>query len=474
METRRVLTPSLSSAVAVAGAAAAACALLAPSAGAAKVTKRFSAYKVGSLPGTPAKYNKVFVTKYGPSRHNKVLVLIPGTNGGAGNFSLIGPELARRVPGLQVWAMDRREQALEDTSMMRKAAAGKATAQQLVDFYLPGTKQQYKPHQPKDFAFMKNWGMQMQVEDARVVVRQAARGGRKVILGGHSLGASMAAAYATWDFGGKGGYRDIKGIVAIDGGLSGTPSPNYDTTEKAQAALDNLDPSKDGPWGNLLRLPGFAWITGPFVEIGAFGAHQAPTGPSVLQTYPLISAVPGLQPPGIATDNAASLGYAFDYKTSPSNLALVQVRSGELAPSGDPRGWIDNGITPVQNIARGFMSDSNGTNGADWYYPSRLNVDTGGAAGIDPNSPGAKVLGLRINHLAEVNVPYYAFQTSLSGGTNGVINGATSFAERSKVPKSGLVLVDRATTTSHLDPLLAAPAKNDFIKTVVPFLKKIR
>lgn len=440
----------------------------------AKTPVAFTTYKVGSLPGTPTKYNRVFVTKYGSPKAKKVLVLIPGTNGGAGNFSLVGPELARRVPGLQVWAMDRRTQALEDTSMMRKAAARKATAQQLIDYYLPGTKQQYKPHQPQDFAFMKEWGMKMQVEDARVVVRQAARGGRKVILGGHSLGASMAAAYATWDFNGKPGYRDIRGIVAIDGGLSSTVSPNYDTAEKAQAAVDNLDPAKEGPWGNLLRLPGFAWITGPFVEIGAFGAHQSPTGPSVLQSYPLISAVPGLQPPGIATDNAASLGYAFDYKTSPPNLRLIQVRSGELAASGDPRGWVDNGITPVQNIARGFMSDRNGTNGADWYYPSRLNVDTGGAAGIDPNSPGARTLGLRITHLAEVNVPYYAFQTSLSGGSNGVINGATSFAERSKVPRNSLVLVDRASTTSHLDPLLAAPARNDFVKTVVPFLKKIR
>lgn len=457
---------------AVAAVAATGLAMAAPAG--AKTSVAFKAYKVGSLPGTPAKYNKVFVTKYGSPKAKKVLVLIPGTNGGAGNFSIVGPELARQVPGLQVWAMDRRTQALEDTSMMRKAAAGKATAQQLIDYYLPGTKQQYKPHEPKDFAFMKNWGMKMQVEDARVVIRQAAKGGRKVILGGHSLGASMAAAYATWDFNGKAGYRDIRGIVAIDGGLSSTVSPNYDTTEKAQAAVDNLDPAKDGPWGNLLRLPGFAWITGPFVEIGAFGAHQSPTGPSVLQTYPLISAVPGLQPPGIATDNAASLGYAFDYKTSPSNLRLIQVRSGELAASGDPRGWVDNGITPVQNIARGFMSDRNGTNGADWYYPSRLNVDTGGAAGIDPNSPGAKALGLRITHLAKVNVPYYAFQTSLSGGSNGVINGANSFAERSKVPKNGLLLVDRASSTSHLDPLLAAPARNDFIKTVVPFLKRIR
>ena len=441
---------------------------LAASAGAAAPT----VVKVGPLPGTPAKYNKVFITKYGPNSAKKVLLLIPGTNGGAGNFSLVGPELAKRVPDLQVWAMDRREQALEDTSLMKQAAAGKATGKQLLDYYLPGASQKFKPLDSANFAFMKNWGMKMQLEDARAVILQAKKQGKTVILGGHSLGASMAAAYATWDFNGKAGYKDIKGIVAIDGGLSSTVSASYDTTEKAQAAVANLDvgPGKNGPWLNLLQIPGFAWATGVFAEVGAVSTRQDPSGASILQGYPLLSAVPGLVPP-VPVTNAGALGYAFDYKTSPANLRLIQVRSGELATSGDRRGWVDSGITPIQNVARGFASDRNGTNGADWYYPSRLNVDSGGAAGIDPNSPGAQALGLRLLHLAQVDIPYYAFQTSLGGASNGVINGATSFAARSKVPKSGLVIVDRKDSTSHLDPLLAAPATNDFLKTVVPFLK---
>lgn len=85
------------------------------------------AVKVGHAPGTPVRYDKVFVTKFGPPEARKVLVLIPGTNGGAGNFSLLGPELTRRVKGLQVWAIDRREQALEDTSLMERARSGEAS-----------------------------------------------------------------------------------------------------------------------------------------------------------------------------------------------------------------------------------------------------------------------------------------------------------------------------------------------------------
>ncbi|MFM9140777.1 MAG: hypothetical protein ACKOTH_09735, partial [Solirubrobacterales bacterium] len=217
-----------------------------------KTPVAFKAYTVGSLPDTPAQYNKVFVTKYGSPKAKKVLVLIPGTNGGAGNFSVIGPELARKVPGLQVWAMDRRTQALEDTSVMRQAATGKATAQQVLDYYLPGAKQQFKPHEAKDFQFMKLWGMQMQLEDARVVIKAAAQGGKTVILGGHSLGASMAAAYAAWDFGGSPGYKDIAGIVAIDGGLLGR-FDSADTAEKAEAVRAGSDLQKDVAGRPLLR-----------------------------------------------------------------------------------------------------------------------------------------------------------------------------------------------------------------------------
>jgi hypothetical protein len=173
----------------------------------------------------------------------------------------------------------------------------------------------------------------------------------------------------------------------------------------------------------------------------------------------------------VPTTNEGALGFAFDNDTSPKALSLIQVRAGQLAASGDPRGWQNGEVTPIQNVAKGFAGNQYGTNSVDWYYPSRLNVDSGGASSLNRNSPAAKVLGLRVWHIKDVNIPYYAFQTSLSGSRDGVVNGAKNFAARSKVPKGGLVIVDAKTTTSHLDPLLAAPATNDFLKTVIPFLK---
>ena len=113
------------------------------------------AIKVGPAPGTPAKYDKVFVTKFGSPKATKVLVLIPGTNGGAGNFTLVARQIVKRLPSFQVWAMDRREQALEDTSRMEQAFKGAITPQQALDYYLgwianPAISPHYAPLQGKD------------------------------------------------------------------------------------------------------------------------------------------------------------------------------------------------------------------------------------------------------------------------------------------------------------------------------------
>jgi pimeloyl-ACP methyl ester carboxylesterase len=67
-------------------------------------------------PATPNEYDKVFVRKFGRPSARNVLVLVPGFVSGSGDFTLIARELVKRVPGLQVWAVDRRSNAFEDTS----------------------------------------------------------------------------------------------------------------------------------------------------------------------------------------------------------------------------------------------------------------------------------------------------------------------------------------------------------------------
>ena len=113
--------------------------------------------------------------------------------------------------------------------MLDQAKAGKATAKQLFDYYLgcvtdPNITTHFQFIPTATSRFDASWGMNVEVEDLGVSSRQPRSNGGKVVLGGHSLGGSMTTAYATWDFNGKPGAKDLSGLVFIDGGSSPTPA----------------------------------------------------------------------------------------------------------------------------------------------------------------------------------------------------------------------------------------------------------
>jgi hypothetical protein len=130
---------------------------------------------------------------------------------------------------------------------------------------------------------------------------------------------------------------------------------------------------------------------------------------------------------------------------------------------------VNDGPTPIQNVADVFAESPLG--GVDWYFPQRLSIDSEAASDLQ-QTPAATFLGLHITHLKQVDVPLYAFETSLGGTDNAVADGAMAFKNASHIPS--VTIVNRTSTYSHLDPLLAAPSHNAFWQTVVPWLKKIR
>jgi pimeloyl-ACP methyl ester carboxylesterase len=419
-----------------------------------------------AAPNTPPELNKVFVTKFGPAKADRVLVLVPGTIGGAGTFTLVAQEIVSRVPNLQVWAVDRRSQALEDTSVFAQVAAGQATPQQALDYYLgwildPSIQPHYQPLDPAAFPFARDWGLETSVEDLRNVIRQAGKKKREVILGGHSLGASTAVAYATWGFGRRPGYRDIDGLVLIDGGLLGT----FTTTTDPAVAQQQLDSLTAQPFADLIGV-GLPAATGLFAEIGGLAARIDPTQPSIAQSFPLL---PPEFNPGFPVTNRGLFGYALDMDTSPQELALIHVNAGQLAASGDPRDWEDGGVTPILRLAETLGQEP--VNAVEWYYPRRLNIDVDGASNPTRN-PVTDLLGLRTFHLKDVDLPIYAVETSLPNAD--VLGGARRLIKKSDSSKKEAKLVDASATMAHLDPLTAAPEANDFLKTVVRFLKKLK
>ncbi|MEP6953201.1 MAG: hypothetical protein ABI950_03955 [Solirubrobacteraceae bacterium] len=411
----------------------------------------------------PSRYDKVTVTKIGPASAKTVLLLMPGFQGGAGDFTLIGRDIVKRVGGVQVWALDRRSQALEDTSRFRDALAGRITARQAYDYYAgwiadPSIQPHFQPIAGRALPYARDWGLTTTLNDVHRVVQKARAAGRRVILGGHSLGASLTAAYASWDFAGRPGYKDLDGLVLIDGGLLGSFStPTLAATKKAYADLQKSDPFID-----LLGL-GLPWAAGVLSETAAIAGVREPTASSLLQASPLVPAqFKGPQP----TTNRGAFGYAFDATTSPEELALIQMRMGTLGPDGN---WRDGEVTPVARGEALFAQEP--ANAAEWYFPKRLTLDVDAANALTRNAQ-TRLLGLRPWHRAGVDVPLYAMQTSLTKGR--VLRGARRFIAASRIPRGRSVLVDASPTQSHLDPLAAAPERNRFLATVVPFLKRLR
>lgn len=413
--------------------------------------------------GTPAKLDRVGVLKVGPKRARNVLVLVTGQNSDAGARAPLARTLVGDLPGWQVWTVERRENLLEDQSVLDRAKRGAATPQKVFDYYLRWTTDStvtdhVRPVQDARFGFARHWGMRVAVKDLHHVVKAAARGGRRVVLGGHSLGGPIATAYATWDFDGRPGVDDLSGLVFVE-------AASQDLVRTAAAARQQLqDLRTSSPW---LAGGGYPAPLGSlFMDVGAALVKMDPEGPSLLQGW---SGWP-IRPP-VPLTNEAAFGFALDTETSPSSLVTLQVHAGHLAASGDPRPWVRDGeITPIQRYASAVSGwGLRGTDGTAWYHPQRLTSDSLAVDNGNP-SPAQRVLGLKATHGDDIDVPIYAFGASYFDGA--ALDAARKLARQSHLPKRKLTLVDRSRTYTHGDPNLAFP-HNAFVAHLVPFLKRI-
>jgi len=443
---------------------------LAPSAGAGnqpKVDVRFRTMKGFESPGTPAKYNKVGVIEVGPSDAKNVLVLVPGTSASAAYFVPLAKDVVRKSKGWQVWAIERRENFLEDHSVLNQAKQGKATPKEIFDYYLgfvtdPSITKHFQFIPDADVGFARDWGMRVEVEDMRRVIKSAKQKRGEVVLGGHSLGGSMTTAYATWDFNGQAGASDLSALVFIDGGSSPAPVSPDEATMRLQALANG------SPWLSFGGIP--APYAGLFNASGSTGVKIAPNEPSLGWSWPALPA--NLKPP-VAPTNEGQYGYALDVKTSPMGLRAAQAHLGQLKESGDPRGWDGTGaLTPIQRYAEMFSGwGLQSRDGTAWYHPQRLTIDSGAIAAGNAND-AQSILDVRATHGRDLpkKLRIYAFGAALGGQR--VLDGATILADQSGIPHDRLVLVNGEADYSHNDPNSASPT-NEFLENLTPFLNKI-
>jgi hypothetical protein len=103
----------------VLAAMAAAVAVLATPASAAG-TVRFERIAGFDARETPARYDRVGVLEVGPRKAPNILVLNPGTSASAAYFAPLAKTIVRKTDGWQVWAVERRENLLEDHSVLNR------------------------------------------------------------------------------------------------------------------------------------------------------------------------------------------------------------------------------------------------------------------------------------------------------------------------------------------------------------------
>jgi pimeloyl-ACP methyl ester carboxylesterase len=482
-------TAAVGSAPAAAGSAAAA----------GKVPVRRMWMPAPAAPGTPSSFNlpgthlhpnldlnQVGVIKVGSKAARNVLVFEPGTSAGAGYFVPFARSLVEKLGDWQVWSVERRENLLEDQTLLNKAKHGNATPKELFHYYLGylAESPEKKPHMrliPPGFVlFAREWGMNVAVEDLHTVIEAAKGLGGKVVLAGHSLGGSVVTAYATWDFAGKPGAEGLSALVYDDGGSGPTPV----SKEKAEEELTKLN--NGSPW---LAFGGIGSpFLGLFSALGAMGVLQAPEEASLAESFPLLPT--NLKPKNgkgelLPVTNEAEFGFGVNVGSSPPTLLAAQVHAGkglqETAKEDGLIGWNNEGaISPLHRYAEMLAGAGlRGADGNEWYFPERLTIDTGAVAEGNAN-PAQEVLGEHAIHGHELpsSLKILAISTELDKvfGVSS-LTAAQILAEQSGIPSENVTLIDRESEYSHNDPNAGDPngeiEGNIFYKEMVPFLEGI-
>src|SRR3954471_15898577 len=441
---------------------------LAAAAPAMAASERFERIAGVKSAGTPAKYDKVGLLEFGSKSERNVLILNPGTSASAAYFAPLARTVVSKAKGWQVWAVERRENLLEDHSAADRVKAGTATGKELFDYYLGWTtddsiKDHFQSIPDSEVGFARKWGMKTEIGDLRRVVQLAhKRGARRVVVGGHSLGGTITTAYATWDFGGKPGARGLSGLVFIDGGSR----PTAISADDARKALDDLNGGS--PWLAFGGIP--SPFAGLFNVVGCGLVEAQPNAKSLLQDWP---GLPSYLHTDFPVTNVGGYGYALDTETSPPALIAAQAHLGHIASSGDPRGWDRAGeLTSIKRYADMFCGwRLKSLDGTAWYHPMRLTIDSRAIAAGNKND-AQTVLGLRATHGHGLpkSLRLYAFGAALGGQR--VLDATQALARQSGIPSSRVKLVDRHTTYAHNDPNSASP-KNDFLRNLLPFLDKV-
>jgi hypothetical protein len=476
---------------------------------------------------TPPEQNRVRVVRYRvdaipPRPARAVFVLMPGFLAGAGSFDGLARAIVRRstdAEAFEAWAIDRRSNLLEDTHGLDVAEVNQSS-RAAYSYYIDG-----EPVEGKTFAgftsgpeapWASEWGLATTVGDLRKVIELVAPEERKrrVVLLGHSLGASIVEAYAAWDFGTP-GHDDLAALVLADGvaGNEGAPPGSV-----SQAAYEDGDPKAPGfPSPGVVKdiRGGNTFTTVPLLGVQALAVaeavaidarfHPADVQVDVAGRDSLLGVALGLTTLPRLT-NRAAFGLAFDEGSAPLSFAAARcgaAKGGALGSYNGPFGgslvhptepsatydWVDGPETGeptrLADLATAWFLGP-GVNFAEWYFPQRLPVDAAAAGTlvVAEDDWRSAVYGLRARHGAAIDLPIFGAAFHLVGTASAFdklralvapIGAARPLAGRPRTDADAF-LTKEYRDLAHIDGLVGADlpggAAAVFYDDLVAFAKK--
>ena len=439
-----------------------------------------------AAPGTPAHLDRVGVLKIGRPGARNVLVFEPGTSASSTYIVPLAQWLVSRLPNWQVWSVERRQNLLEDQSVLTLAKEGRATATQVFDYYLGWLSDKSIKHHitlipDGQVAYAKDWGLNVAMQDLRVVIAAARKLGGKVVLSGHSLGGALVTAYATWNFHGRPGADDLAGLVFDDGASFGSAA----SAGAARTALSALRAPSASPWGGVASGGGASSGGAPSIPSPLFGLFSTTGALSAVQQPKVAvpAAVTAILPASLRPPEPLTYGALFafntDVATSPlgkaGDFAILAHEGKGISPkaTNGVHGWDATGaLTPPRRWATMLAGPSvAGADGVEWYFPYRLTLDIFDSLNNGIANPAQTVLGVHATMGARLphRLLMYAFGAALG---KGITQATVALAKRSGIPLSHLTLINRGGSYAHNDPAGAWP-HNAFFTGLVHFLERV-
>ena len=349
-------------------------------------------------PNTPQEYNKtLYLRFYSETDAPKVVfIFMPGIFSGATSINPLARQLVATMPELEVWAVDRRSNLLEDRSTILQSLYSQ-DPQIAYDYYVSNVDKVdgFNPIVPEEVDFMRNWGLEVHLQDLDYIVQQARELANVVILGGYSIGASIVSYYAAYNFGTEelpdAGYQHIDGLVLLEGSLGQTGG-------FSQSGGLSLGPIKLFPDSSEIETgkadPFLTFGFGPEElaeeEVVAIMAHFEPDqlSPSKSYDFPITNrAVAGISfdsEYALVPKFSATLGNAVGAKLKGNFAFLLSglegIDSRSVVGVSNGHSFVDwEGGNPEQEVTDLFTFISSytliETGFNEWYFPLKLFAD---------------------------------------------------------------------------------------------------